>query len=357
MSILNESTGDDDSLNGNSIINHASPLVSIIVVNYNGNKLLINCLRSILSTKYPNFEVILVDNGSIDKSMEVAQRIFGNDNRVLFIKNQNNLGFGEGNNVGVRKSRGSYIVFLNNDIEVDPQWLNELLDAVNRQENVGAAQCKLLSLTDKKKFDSAGDYITTLGFPFMRGKGEKDLGQFDKIDDIFSARGAAMIIKRNLFESAGGFDPLYFIQYEDMDLSWRIHLQGYRIIFVPKSVVFHADRASTSKMKSSEFMFNGWKGHLLTLLKNYDAKNLVRFNPIFSLFGGMVPDLFIRKDPISLVARLRALTWIVCNFKQVIKSRRNVQLRIRKVPDSEVMKFMLKSGFKESFFSSVKYQL
>lgn len=331
-------------------------MISIIILNYNGNRFLLNCLRSVLSTDFPDFEVILVDNGSTDRSIELARTVYGNDPRLFFIMNPQNLGFGEGNNVGVKSSRGRYIVFLNNDVEVDPSWLMELVNGIESDQTIGAAQSKLLLLDDKGLIDSAGDCVNTLGFSCSRGRGQTDVGQYDRIDDIFSARGAAMIVKRTVFEAVGGFDSLYFVQYEDIDLGWRIRLAGYRIVFVPKSIVFHAGRIATNKMKPSNVVFNECKGYILTMIKNYEAKNLIRFNPFLIIIGGLIPDIFQRKNVSSILARFMVLTWLLVNLPLVVSARRQVQRNIRRVPDSEIIKLMCATSYGQTFLSMVNHK-
>jgi hypothetical protein len=314
-------------------------LVSIIIANYNGFGFLDDCLRSVLETNYPNFDVILVDNGSEDRSFENAQMMFSSNPRIFFVKMTENLGFAVANNVGFMKSKGDYVVFLNNDVKVDPEWLNELLKAVKSRPNIGAAQSKLLRLGKKNCIDSAGDYVTNSGFAFSKGRGQKDSGQFDQIEDIFSARGAAMMVERELFKAVGFFDPLYFLQYEDIDLGWRIRLRGYRIVFAPKSIVFHASGKTLSQTESSKVLFHLYKGHLLTIIKNYELKNLFRFNPLIIIVGGLRQDIF-QKNASSFLARVRVLSWLLLNLHRIIYSRRFVQTKVRRVPDSAIMRLM-----------------
>jgi len=340
----------------NSTTTRNGILVSIIIVNYNGNRFLLNCLRSVLDTDFPDFEVILVDNGSTDRSIELARKVYGNDPRLFFIMNPQNLGFGGGNNVGVMSSRGTHIVFLNNDVEVDHNWLRELVNVVESDQTIGAAQCKIMLLDDQRLIDSAGDYVNTLGFSFSRGRGQTDVGQFDRICDIFSARGAAMIVKRTVFETVRGFDTLYFVQYDDIDLGWRIRLAGYRIVFVPKSIVFHAGRIATDKMNLSNILFHECKGYLLTMIKNYEAKNLIRYNPFVTVVGGLIPDIFQRKNAPSILARLMVLKWFFVNLPLVVDARRQVQRNIRRVPDSEIIKLMRTTSYGQAFLSMVSHK-
>jgi GT2 family glycosyltransferase len=173
-------------------------MISIVILNFNGKKFLDECLSSVLKSNYPDFEVIFVDNASTDGSVEFVQSNFRGYSNLRIIRNNRNLGFAEGNNVGAKVAKGEYVVFLNVDTKVDPNWLKELVTAMESDESIGAAQSKLLQF-DGRTIDSAGDFINFYGFGWMRGHGEIDRGQFNKIDEIFSARGAAMIVRKKSF--------------------------------------------------------------------------------------------------------------------------------------------------------------
>src|SRR2546425_1137542 len=173
------------------------PLVSIIILNYNGAKYISQCLKSVLISDYRNFELIIVDNNSSDSSIDIVESEFS-DNRIKVIKSDKNLGFAGGNNLGADYAKGDYFVLLNIDTLVDPKWLSELVSVMESDNAIGAAQPKLLSLDDKTVFDSAGDYLDFFGNSFRRGGDwyEKDKGQYESVHEIFSARGAAMITRK-----------------------------------------------------------------------------------------------------------------------------------------------------------------
>ncbi|MEX2723347.1 MAG: glycosyltransferase family 2 protein [Candidatus Freyarchaeota archaeon] len=321
---------------------------SVIILNYNGEKFLDNCLKSVLATDYPNFEVIVVDNNSKDRSLEVLR-----DFKLLFkaknipfaiIENSENLGFAEGNNVGARVAKGEYIVFLNNDTLVHKDWLKELVNILVEHSGIGGAQSKIISMENSNLIDCAGGFLNTYGLAVERGSGEEDHGQYDKVDDIFFAKGAAAIFRKNLFDYFGGFDGDYFIYHEEADLCWKIRLGGYRIVFAPKSVVYHFGGASAKKVDIL-VMFNQEKNRMCTLIKNYSYNNLIKYlSLLISLeILQMVFFIFVRRLE-EAKAIFRALTWNLLNLKKTFTKRINVQQNFRKVPDQNVLKIMKKTS-------------
>jgi GT2 family glycosyltransferase len=316
----------------------SSPLVSVIVLNYNGKQFVDRCMRSLLNTCYPNFEIVLFDNNSKDGSLEFLEETFGADPRIKVIKSKVNLGFALGNNVAVNSARGQYLVFLNCDTEVDSNWLRELVSIIEFDPKIGAAQSKLLQM-DRRHFDSAGDLLYTCGIAFSRGAGEADHGQYEQVEEIFSARGAAVIIRSQVFRNVGMFDPTFVLQLEDLDLCWRIRLHGYKIVFVPKSVVYHKGSASLRKVPREESGFMSQRNRLLMALKNYSLANLIKYFPTILMltFFGFV----FEKN--SVQCRIKALFWILSNFGNVWMERLTVQNCVRAVSDSQILKYMLKT--------------
>jgi len=322
------------------------PLVSIVILNFNGKEFLDGCLGSVLDTDYSNFEVIFVDNASTDGSLEYAKERFGKNPHLKIIQNTENLGFDEGSNVGVRAASGAYIVFLNNDTEVNPQWLKELVQLMESDLGIGACQSKLLLLEDSTRFDCTGGLLDYFGFPYGKGDFQKDAGQYDRVEEIFHAKGAAMTVRRKVLEEVGLFDPKFIFYYEEVDLCWRIHLSGYKVVFVPKSVVLHAGEKSTAKQPSPVKTFHATKNHLLILLKNYGRKKLFEYVPII-IFLRLTEVLFLilKRQPELSLAKIRAFIWILMNFKYIWQERMRVQRFIRRVPDKEIMKVMEKPYF------------
>jgi len=303
-----------------------------------------------LETDYPNFEVILVDNGSTDGSLEIASRLFSKNQIVRIIRNERNLGFAEGNNVGYASSKGQVIVFLNVDTEVERNWLRELMRVLDMGENIGVAQCKLFSMRDRNKIDSVGYDFDYLGYVYPRSRTRRG-DPFDQIEELFSADGAAMAIKRRVLDETclmdRPFDPDYFCYYEETDLCWRIRLLGYKIMFAPNSIVYHyRGYAWRSEKMLPRLSFHYLKNHVSTLIKNYNTLNLVKWIlPLIALEVGRAFSL-LRNEPRSALARFSGLVRPLKSFSRLWKRRIVVQYSIRKVSDSEIVRLMHKPNFR-----------
>lgn len=296
---------------------------------------MIQCLNSVLKMDYENFEVILLDNNSTDGSMTNVINKFGSNPKVKIIKNKTNLGYAEGNNVGVRKSKGEYLVFLNNDVLVDPFFLNELIKVMNT-DTIAAAQAKLMFMDHPTKFYSAGHYIDYFGMVHVLGEFEEDTGQFDHVYNMFGAHGAAFIVKRNIFLKVGGFDSDFFLLFEESDLCWRFWLVGYQIVFVPKAIAYHKHgyahkRSSFGRESSLTYFFV--RNRLNSMLKNYSWPRLITVLPVHAML--LLITLFMKinnRDYGSVRALIRALLWNIHNSRITLEKRKRVQ-NMRRVSD------------------------
>jgi GT2 family glycosyltransferase len=266
------------------------------------------------------------------------------DSRIKLIRNKKNLGFAAGNNVGISCAKGDYIVFLNNDTEVDPSWLKELIRIANTDETVGALQSKILLLKDRTTLDACGSYLTPYGFLYHQGILEKDIGQYDQESEIFAAKGAAMLVRRSLLNEIGLFDPEYFCYYEELDLCWRIWLRGYKIIFIPKSIVYHALGGTTRRINSDlMFFYHGHKNYINTLIKNLSFSYLIRFIvPYLLLFFCFALYSTLKGSKLAIFWTTKAWIWVLRNIRTTYRKRIFVQAFIRKLPDKILIKQIMK---------------
>ncbi|MEY4432424.1 MAG: hypothetical protein RLZZ44_554 [Bacteroidota bacterium] len=246
------------------------PLVSIVILNFNGAKYLQSFLPSVLATQYENFEVVVADNGSTDDSLSILQSAFPS---VKIISSTTNEGFAGGYNWALKLITAPYYVLLNSDVSVTPNWLNPMVDLLESNLNIAACQPKLLSFKEPTYFEyagAAGGWIDSLGYPFSRGRVfdycEIDSQQYEDSAPIFWASGASMMIRASVFHELNGFDPHFFAHQEEIDLCWRIQLIGYKIYCCPKSTVFHVGAGTLPR--GGKKVYLNFRNNLAMLCKN-----------------------------------------------------------------------------------------
>ena len=259
------------------------PLVSIIIVTWNGRELLEKCLPSVVATEYPNVEIILADNASSDGSAEWVKE---NYPQVTVVRHPANWAFCRGNNEALPHANGKYVVLLNNDVEVSPGWLGPLVDVLEANPRVGAVQPKILQFENRSLFEYAGGsggFMDDYGYPFTRGRVfftmEADMGQYDDAREIFWATGAAIMLRRDALEEAGGLEEYFYMHMEEIDLCWRLQRQGYSVRIEPKSQVYHLG-GSTLPQGSPQKIYYNFRNSLLMLYKNLSPRDWWRRFPV-----------------------------------------------------------------------------
>jgi GT2 family glycosyltransferase len=314
-------------------------VVSVLILNYNGRHHLESCLSSVLNTGYPDLEVLMIDNGSKDDSIEFVGKNFPS---VRIVKNSENLGFARGYNSGVEESRGEYLFFLNNDVEIDRNCISHLLKRIQR-EDVACVSPKMKLYYDRGRINAAGGACDIYGIGWNRGNGELDIGQYDREEEVFYAIGGAMMMKRRVWRVVGSFDERYFAYAEDLDWCWRARLLGYAIVYVPDAIIYHKWRSSFTKR--DEMIFLTEKHWLSNLMSNYRSRTLTNIMPKY-LALRLLKLLWIAREGTAqeLIAMIKALLWNLTNLRSTIKKRRFIQA-IRKVDDKQIQKVMLSSSF------------
>lgn len=215
--------------------------VSVVVVNWNRRELLRLCLQSLTSQSVPPVEILVVDNGSTDGSLEMVEREFAGTGGipVLVIRNDRNLGFCEANNQGIEAARGDMVALLNNDAEADPGWLEALTRAFVGRPDVGMAASKILVHGDPARIDKVGHLIFLDGQNRGRGTGQRDDGRFDRVEEVLWPDGCAAMYRRSMLEEIGGFDEDFFAYADDAELGLRARIAGWGAIYVPGARVLH----------------------------------------------------------------------------------------------------------------------
>lgn len=259
------------------------PRFSIIIVSWNALHHLQTFLPSVAATNYDDFEIILADNASADGSKEWVKKRYPGVKIVTFDKN---YGYCGGNNRAVSYANGDILLFLNNDVKVDPDWLSPLGIMFDENKNMAVAQPKMRSYKNPEAFEyagAAGGYIDRYGYPFCRGRifdtVELDEGQYDDAAHIFWASGAAFAVRKNVFQQLGGFDEDFQFHMEEIDLCWRIWNHGHEIAYCPQSVVYHLGGGSLA-MESPRKLYYNYRNSLMMLWKNYTASMLLLRFPV-----------------------------------------------------------------------------
>jgi GT2 family glycosyltransferase len=245
--------------------------VSIIVVNWNGERFLKDCLGALSKQSYANCEIILVDNGSADNSVRFAKENFP---EVKVVALSENTGFTGGNTAGLEVAQGAYIALVNNDARPEKTWLENLIHPMLEDRTIGICASKLI-FEDPRILNSAGDGLTTAGVGFNRGLG-KDAAEFTMPELVFGACGAAVLYRRRMLDEIGFLDEDFFLYDEDTDLNFRAQLAGWKCIYVPTAVAYHVANA-TSQRLSDLHVYYHTRNLEFVWIKNMPFALMLRF--------------------------------------------------------------------------------
>jgi len=239
------------------------PLVSIVIPNWNGAHHLPVCLESLRRQTYPHVEVIVADNDSSDESLGLLARDYP---EVQVLALGENRGFAGACNAGMRAARGEFVVLLNNDTEVAPRWLEEIVAAFQRHPRAGIVASKMLLFDRRDTFHTAGDFYRVDGTPGNRGVWQKDAGQYDREEYVFSACGGSAAYRKAALDRVGLLDEDFFFSCEDVDLAWRSQLTGWHCVYAPRAVVYHKLSATGGGTTAS---FYDGRNFIYLLVKDY----------------------------------------------------------------------------------------
>ena len=317
------------------------PHAAVVLLNYNTRDLLEKLLPRVLASDYPNQEVYVADNGSSDDSLALLKEKFPEVKRIELPEN---FGFAGGYNRALEKIEADYFVLLNTDVEVTPSWLSPLIQEIERDPKVGAVQPKILDYTQRDLFEyagAAGGWIDKLGYPFCRGRifgtVEKDNGQYDKIQSVFWATGAAFCIRASLFKKLGGFDPQYFAHMEEIDLCWRLKRAGYKILAVPRSTVYHMG-GGTLDYHSPVKTYLNFRNSLITLWKNVPVRKLLWLIPVRLILDGASGLLFLVQGKYAHIWSIVRAHWhFFPKMRSIWQQRKHYDELIQKVSIQEQM--------------------
>jgi len=306
-----------------------NPLVSVIVLNYNAGELLLNCIESIKKSAYKNLEIIVVDNISTDKSQEICKEKYPD---IKLIQNNENFGYCEGNNIGIREAKGDYIIILNPDTIVESSWIEELISAYNKFGN-GLYQPKIFSLDEKLVLQSTGNMLHIFGFGFARDKGKISEEKMEEIEKINYASGTCLFTSKAVLDKVGLLDPFLFLYHDDLDLGWRAAQIGIDSFYVPKSIIYHAESYAL-KWSAKKFYWLE-RNRKYCLLIHYSKETHAKMRLSLFLVDLCVWLFYLSKG--FLGAKIRAELDVFRNRK-TIKIRHKQLEKIKTISDKELIK-------------------
>ncbi len=315
----------------------SNPLFSIVIPNWNGQHFLQVCLDSLRAQTYPHIEVIIADNASADGSQAYIRE---NYPEVRLIELPENRGFTGACNAGMEAAQGDFISLLNNDTEVDPNWVQAVVDAFGRDERIGVVASKMLLFNQRDTLHTAGDGFTTDGRAYNRGVWQKDEGQFDQEEYVFSACGGSSAYRKELLDEIGLLDDDYFFLLEDIDLAWRAQLAGWRTLYTPHAVVYHHLSATGGGVTAS---FYDGRNSLILLAKVFPAALWRKYGwRILRRQFGIAWDALRAWRGEAARARLRGMLAGIRALPIALRKRREIQGR-RKVT-AEYLESMLSAA-------------
>ncbi len=319
-----------------------NPLVSIIIINWNGKNLLSDCLESLSKVTYKPVEIIFVDNASSDGSLEYVKTKYPH---FIIIENKTNLGFAEGHEEAFAKAKGEYVLLLSTDTIVEKNLLNALMNIFSQEKNVGAVMPKLVMYPKTDKIDSAGTFLMTTGMSYHFGREKNPENPlYNKPIKVYSAKGACLLFPKKVLNETGLFDKDYFAYFEESDLCHRIWLAGYSVYYWPYTTVYHKGGGASKRMVSSFIQFHSFKNRLCTLIKNLSITNLFIMMPQILIIYQIFFILRILTGEFGIAfAVQRGIIWNIAHIHQTFKKRRYIQSHIRKVSDKSFFPLVIRN--------------
>ncbi len=299
------------------------PVISVVIACFNGEKYIKKCLDCVLKSNYAHYQVIIVDDASKDRTREILER-YRQKKKVKICYLLDNKGPAYARNYGVNHSSGSYILFIDMDCEIEKNALKVIVQKFERNRSIGAIVMKLL-VKDGKQIDNAGCSMSIFGYPYEVGSGENK-NRFNKEQFVFGAKTAGLAIRKYVFNKIGRFDEDYIIHGEDIDLTWRIWLGDYKVVYLPTAQGLHYQRGSFGKNTSHLIFYEGTKNNLSNLLKNMPVKILMWMLPLHIIFlMSLMTKLLLEKRVQMAKEVLMGIFWNIVNIKKTVRKRQLVR--------------------------------
>jgi hypothetical protein len=342
-------------------MNH--PKIAIVILNWNGAKLLQQFLPSVIKFSTGDFtDIVVADNGSTDDSLQILQNQFPG---VKILNLKQNFGFARGYNEALRQIDADYFVILNSDVEVTAGWLEPPIRMLEADPKIAAVQPKILSYHQKTHFEyagAAGGFIDRFGYPFCRGRifneVEADNGQYNDSIDIFWATGACMFVRAKYFNGVGGFDADFWAHMEEIDLCWRLKNRGYRVVYTPESTVYHVGGGTLSYDNPQKLYLN-FRNNLWLLYKNLPENQLFYILSVRMILDGAAAFKLLAELNLN---GIKSVLKAHCHFHKSLPELRRKRMQaakggdyiqpLERLPKSIVFQFYIR---KRKRFSEIQF--
>ncbi len=321
--------------------------IAIVILNWNGKKLLDQFLPSIIRYSNPDFcDIYVADNGSDDDSIAFVKENFSS---VKIIENKTNFGFAQGYNLALKKVEATIYALVNSDIEVTKNWLEPIIETFKTEKNTAIIQPKILDYKDKTKFEyagAAGGFIDNYGYPFCRGRVfdtlEKDNGQYDDAKTIFWASGACFFIRANVFHQLKGFDTDFFAHQEEIDLCWRAQNLGHTVKYNGQSKVYHVGGATLNEGSPFKTFLN-FRNNLNMLIKNLPKGKVFSIVLIRLMLDGVAGIKYlVELKPLHTFSIIKAHFSMYFHLFKTLKKRKEIP---NKIPNYYQFKSLISQYF------------
>ena len=311
--------------------------VSIIVVNWNGKKFIDKCLAGLKQQTHSNYSIILVDNHSGDGSLELVQQ---NYPEVKIFAQSENIGFSAANNIAIKSVNTEYVALINNDAVPHPNWLQNLMDALETHPEAGFCASKMLLYDNPGVIDRAGDFYTTAATGLLRGRGEPT-GNYNKQEWVFGACAGAALYRTRMLQDIGLFDEDFFLLYEDVDLSFRAQLRGHKCLFIPEAIVYHQASSSIGE-DSPNSVYYSHRNLEWVYIHNMPGSLIQKTIIPHIIYDVAAFFFFVAKG--RSADFIRAKWHALKGLKGALKKRRRIQRR-KKVADEYIWNLLEKERF------------
>jgi GT2 family glycosyltransferase len=337
--------------------------IAIVILNWNGKELLKRFLKNVVEHSQHAAEIIIADNASTDGSIEFLKENFP---QLRIISFSENYGFAGGYNKALRETDSEYLILLNSDVEVTAQWIEPIIDLMEKNPEIACCQPKIKSWHQKELFEHAGasgGFIDKYGYPFCRGRMfvtlEKDTGQYNDVQEIFWATGACLFIRSKVFHEMNGFDEEFFAHMEEIDLCWRMQNKGYKIYCVPQSQVFHVGGGTLPKYHPGKTYLN-FRNNLMMIHKNLPSSTLFFVLMIRFILDGIAGLKFLFEGGVQdCLAVIKAHFYFYRHYSKRKQKRDEIQRSIKNHNNKNIYQHSLVINYfikRKKFFSELNFK-